>query len=80
MTFNDNGDLVSWKGLPLLLDGSIEEDPEIKQELDTWKIELNKIGKDLVGFTDVVLFNTREGESNIGELKIFFGHPLILLM
>ena len=70
MTFNDNGDLVSWKGLPLLLDGSIEEDPEIKQELDTWKIELNKIGKDLVGFTDVVLFNTREGESNIGELKI----------
>ena len=26
------------------------------------------IGKDLVGFTNVVLFNTREGESNIGEL------------
>ena len=26
------------------------------------------IGKDLVGFTNVVLFNTREGESNIGKI------------
>ena len=42
-------------------------------------------GKDLVGFTNVVLFNTREGESNIGVFTIIMdvhehddkreGHP-----
>merc|ERR1712192_376679 len=38
------------------------------EELQGWRTELDKIGKDLVGFTNVVLFNTREGESNIGNL------------
>ena len=49
-----------------MLDSSIEQDPEIKAELTVWRRDLDKIGKDLLGFTNVVLFNTREGESNIG--------------
>ena len=68
MAFNSEGDLTSWTGEPILLDSSIREDESVKQELLTWREELNKIGKNLVGFTDVELFNTREGESNIGRL------------
>ena len=34
-------------------------------ESQDWSLQF--AGKDLVGFTNVVLFNTREGESNIGE-------------
>ena len=69
MTFDDAGDLRSWRGLPIILDGTIAEDRDIKAELSGWREELNKIGKYLVGSTDVVLFNTREGESNIGRYK-----------
>ena len=35
------------------------------------------IGKDLVGFTNVVLFNTREGESNIGAYQSSFSNILM---
>ena len=58
--------MTGWVGSPILLDSSIEQDPEIKAELTVWRRDLDKIGKDLLGFTNVVLFNTREGESNIG--------------
>ena len=67
LTFDAAGDLISWAGSPKLLDGKIQEDEEISAELRQWKSELNKIGKDLVGFTDVVLLNTRERECNMGE-------------
>ena len=67
LTFDRAGDLISWSGSPWLLDGKIQEDEEISAELRQWKSELNKIGKDLVGFTGVVLFNTRERECNMGE-------------
>ena len=73
LTFDSAGDLVSWTGSPKLLDGKIKEDEEIRAELLNWKYELNKIGKDLVGFTDVVLFNTRERECNMGQ-SILSGH------
>ena len=69
LTFDEDGKLIKWKGQPILLDNNYEEDEEVKEELKAWKLELEKIGKDLVGFTDVILFNTREGESNIGERK-----------
>jgi len=68
LTFDEDGKLIKWKGQPILLDNNYEEDEEVKEELKAWKLELEKIGKDLVGFTDVILFNTREGESNIGNL------------
>ena len=32
MTFNDDGDLVSWRGLPKILDGSIPQDPDTLKE------------------------------------------------
>ena len=69
LSFDAAGDLISWSGSPKLLDGKIKEDEEISAELRQWKSELNKIGKDLVGFTDVVLFNTRERECNMGEIR-----------
>ena len=61
--------MSGWVGAPILLDSSIEQDPEMKAELTVWRRDLDKIGKDLLGFTNVVLFNTREGESNIGISK-----------
>lgn len=66
LTFDEEGRLVKWKGKPILLNNKYAEDEEVKSELKMWKTDLDKIGKDLVGFTDVILFNTREGESNIG--------------
>ena len=58
----------------MLLDSTVEEEPWVREELKSWRVELDKIGKNLVGYTDVVLFNTREGESNIGRkgFKPFF--------
>jgi hypothetical protein len=70
LSFDDEGQLTGWKGDPLLLDKHVKEDEDIKKELKTWRRELDKIGKDLVGFTNVVLFNTREGESNIGRGRL----------
>jgi len=68
LSFDESGKLVKWKGKPILLDNRFEEDEGVKSELKIWKAELDKIGKDLVGLTTVVLFNTRESESNIGNL------------
>jgi len=68
LTFDDSGHLTSWSGDPVLLDKNVVEDAKVAEELRSWRTELDKIGKDLVGFTNVVLFNTREGESNIGNL------------
>ena len=48
-----------------------EQDEDTRRELQGWKEELIEIGKTLVGSTDVVLFKTREGESNIGSGMIF---------
>jgi len=68
LTFDDHGKLKKWKGEPILLDNRFDEDEVVSQELKLWKAELDKIGKVLVGSSDVILFNTREGESNIGNL------------
>ena len=67
LTFNPDGDLSAWSGSPRLLDGQIKQDEEVNAELLSWKSELNKIRKNLVGFTAVVLDNTRERECNMGE-------------
>ena len=76
LTFDPAGHLVSWAGSPKLLDGKIKEDEEIRAELLNWKYELNKIGKDLVGFTAVVLFNSREKECNMGQYSLHRGSSL----
>jgi len=68
LTFDDSGHLTNWSGNPILLDKHVLEDVKVAEELRGWRSELDKIGKDLVGFTNVVLFNTREAESNIGNL------------
>jgi len=68
LTFDDSGHLTNWSGNPILLDKHVLEDAKVAEELRGWRSELDKIGKDLVGFTNVVLFNTREAESNIGNL------------
>lgn len=71
MTFDDAGDLVSWRGLPWLMDGEVKQDEDTQRELQGWKDELIQIGKTLVGSTDVVLFKTREGESTIGDVNLY---------
>lgn len=68
MTFDDAGDLISWRGLPWLMDSAVDQDEDTQRELRGWKDELIQIGKTLVGSTNVVLFKTREGESTIGDL------------
>lgn len=40
----------------------------VLEELRPWKIILENIGKDVIGSADAVLFRSREGESNIGNL------------
>lgn len=67
-TFSEKGELESWTGEPILLDKSFKEDEMILEELKPWKVILENIGKDIIGSADSVLFRSREGESNIGNL------------
>ena len=77
LSFDSGGELKSWWGSPLLLDSSIKEDPAIRAELLLWREQLDKIRQNLVGYSDVVLSRSREGESSIGNFvtdAMVWGH------
>ncbi|XP_011876676.1 PREDICTED: apyrase-like [Vollenhovia emeryi] len=67
--FDDEGEVVDWDGNPLLLDYSIEEDPEILEAMEPWKKEVDATALKKVGSTRVLLErNCRYKECNMGNL------------
>lgn len=69
--FDSQGEILDWDGNPILLDYSIEEDPEILAALQPWKEEADKKGSMEIGETRVHLQglkNCQSGECNLGNL------------
>lgn len=64
LTFSDDGDLVSWRGSPILLDSSFPEDPVMMAEIAPLRA---KLGVTVVGATKTLLLQSRTEESNIGN-------------
>ncbi|XP_043482671.1 apyrase-like isoform X2 [Leptopilina heterotoma] len=69
--FDSQGEILDWDGNPILLDYSIEEDPEILAALQPWKQEADRQGSVEIGETRVHLQglrNCQSGECNLGNL------------
>lgn len=67
--FDDQGEVVDWDGNPILLDQSIEEDPEILEALKPWKEEVDATALKKIGSTRVLLERScRYKECNMGNL------------
>ncbi len=64
LTFSDDGDLVSWKGSPILLDSSYKQDPVIIKKIYPLRARL---AWTVVGISETLLLQSRTGESNIGN-------------
>ncbi|XP_054262335.1 protein 5NUC-like [Macrosteles quadrilineatus] len=72
LDFDDEGNLKSWNGAPILLSGDLPQDPGVLAALQPYEKELHdKINK-IVGYTGVLLNNEnsacRLGECNIGDM------------
>ena len=50
--FDDNGDLTSWSGNPILLDNSVAKDPTVLRQVEQWKTEVAKVSEVR---TDIIL-------------------------
>lgn len=82
--FDKHGELQKWEGNPVFLDHDIEEDPEIKERLMTWKTEIDKIASKKVGdLSDVLSVDECEyAECTIGDfiadsfVYYFANHPV----
>ena len=66
LSFNDNGDLISWRGNPILLEQSMPEDQDILSQLKPYKKELDKL-MEIIGSTKIDLPTYRNRESPLGN-------------
>ncbi|XP_036405966.1 snake venom 5'-nucleotidase-like [Megalops cyprinoides] len=72
VTFDEAGHVVQAAGNPILLDSSIEEDPDVRADVEEWKKSLANYSSQYVGKTLVYLNGTfeecRYRECNLGNL------------
>ncbi|KAL8186223.1 UNVERIFIED_CONTAM: hypothetical protein K2H54_066268 [Gekko kuhli] len=72
VTFDDEGNVISASGNPILLDSSIPEDAEVKAQVDVMRVQLNNFSSQEIGKTIVYLNGTSEAcrfqECNMGNL------------
>ncbi|CAN7999452.1 unnamed protein product, partial [Ixodes hexagonus] len=72
LRFNNYGKLTGWGGNPILLDQSIPEDRGMMRLLATYKTQVERAGKEYIGFTKVLLEATnkvcRTKECNMANL------------
>ncbi|KAF4521723.1 hypothetical protein B566_EDAN012171 [Ephemera danica] len=69
VVFDAVGEVVSWTGVPMLLDASVPEDPATKAALQPWVDEANILGLTPLGTSAVLLTsnNCYSGECNLGN-------------
>ena len=67
LTFSDSGDLVSWRGSPILLNSEYPQDPVIVAEIAPWRVKLDELSKTVIGSAETLLLESRGEESNIGN-------------
>lgn len=72
VTFDDAGNVVESTGNPILLDSSVQQDPEVLADVEEWKKSLANYSAQVVGKTLVFLNGTTEEcrfrECNLGNL------------
>ncbi|PIK37567.1 hypothetical protein BSL78_25594 [Apostichopus japonicus] len=72
ITFDDDGKVKSWTGNPILLDDSIEQDPDILQKVEKWARPVTETFAISIGKTYVTLDGERSScrsrECNLGNL------------
>ncbi|KAF7246890.1 Snake venom 5'-nucleotidase [Varanus komodoensis] len=72
ITFDDKGNVVRAAGNPILLDSSIPEDPAVKAEVESMKLQLQNFSSQEIGKTIVYLNGTSQAcrfrECNMGNL------------
>nr|CAD7440908.1 unnamed protein product [Timema bartmani] len=67
--FDSGGEVVSWSGNPILMDQSIQPDPEIVAELEPFRQEVEKLGSMPIGSTRVRLSRPCSlGECSLGNM------------
>lgn len=70
ISFNHNGEIVSWEGEPIFLDRSIAEDPTILEELKPYAAEVNAATKRKIG-ESLMEFDSEDcvgGECTLGDM------------
>lgn len=72
VTFDSDGNVLNSTGNPILLDSSVEPDPDIQAKVDSWRMNLANYSAQQVGQTLVYLNGTFEEcrfrECNLGNL------------
>ncbi|KAF9901523.1 hypothetical protein EC991_006060 [Linnemannia zychae] len=49
VVFNPEGEIVSWKGEPILVENSLPADPHLLKEIDGWRQEFEEWGQTVLG-------------------------------
>lgn len=70
MQFDADGNLLTWSGQPILLNSSIERDPDVLALLESFRPGIDALTKETLGATKVFLdgTNCRKFECNLGNL------------
>ncbi|XP_063951730.1 snake venom 5'-nucleotidase-like [Lytechinus pictus] len=72
VTFDDDGVVTSYAGNPIVLDKNVEEDPFVLEQVETYKVLVDKISTTVVGSSDVELSGRVSvcgvGECNLGNM------------
>ncbi|XP_061719225.1 uncharacterized protein LOC133526563 [Cydia pomonella] len=69
LTFNSNGEVIEYDGLPILLNNSIPEDPEVLNIVNKYRESVYKISNEVAGTSNVTLDgNCRLRECNLGNI------------
>ncbi|XP_071113275.1 5'-nucleotidase-like [Haliotis cracherodii] len=72
LEFDDEGNVLTWEGKPILLDKDTPQDPETLQKLEPWANAVNASAMVTVGTTDVFLqgdeHDCRRVECNLGNI------------
>ena len=67
LSFDDNGDMISYGGNPILLVQSMPEDQTILSQLKPYKEDLEELMKEIIGSTKIDLETYRNRESPLGN-------------
>ncbi|XP_071955329.1 snake venom 5'-nucleotidase-like [Antedon mediterranea] len=72
VVFDENGEVTAWQGNPILMDSSIDQDPDILSDVNIWGEPVGNISRQYVGRTNVKLDGDRQQcrqqECNMGNL------------
>lgn len=73
--FDDNGDLTSWSGNPILLDNSVAKDPRVLRQVEQWKAEVEKVSEvrtDVISNSFLVIFASLDRPISQNDTTLYY--------